>query len=214
MENFTLELGADSIAVVTFDMPGRSMNIITHAVQNDLGLLAERIRQDEAIVGAILCSGKASDFCVGADLKELQVDIERWRGAETQEELRGALSEASDFSRRIRELETIGKTLVAVIGGVVLGGGLELALGCHYRIAIDDESLHLGLPEATLGLMPGAGGTQRLLRVDGLNAALPYVLDGTPLKAEAALSRGIIHRRLSRVQAISSKPFMKAPRCL
>lgn len=202
MENFTLELGADGIAVVTFDMPGRSMNIISHSVQNDLGLLAQRLRQDEAIVGAILCSGKASGFCAGADLKELQVDIARWRGAGTQEELRGALAEASDFSRRIRELETAGKPLVAVIGGVALGGGLELALGCHHRIAIDDEGLRLGLPEATLGLMPGAGGTQRLLRAAGLYAATPYVLDGAPMGSKEALSLGVIHDCVPRDQAM------------
>ncbi|CAM8664633.1 Short-chain-enoyl-CoA hydratase [Sphingobium sp. AntQ-1] len=135
MENFTLEVGADGVAIVTFAMPNRSMNIISHAVQDDLGLLAQRLHQDDAIVGAILCSGKASGFCAGADLVELQVDIERWREAATQEDLRAGLGEAGGFSRRIRNLETVGKPLVAVIGGVVLGGGLELALGCHHRIA-------------------------------------------------------------------------------
>jgi enoyl-CoA hydratase len=202
MDNFTLDPGTDGIAVVTFDMPGRSMNIITHAVQNDLGLLARRLREDDAIIGAILCSGKSSGFCAGADLNELQTDIERWRGARTQDELRAALAQASDFSRRIRDLETIGKPLVAVIGGTALGGGLELALGCHYRIAIDDEPLRLGLPEATLGLMPGAGGTQRLSRLAGLNAALPYLLDGAPIHVDEALALGVIHERTTRGRAL------------
>ncbi|MGE6694752.1 enoyl-CoA hydratase-related protein [Sphingobium limneticum] len=202
MENFTLEVGADGVAIVTFDTPNRSMNIISHAVQDDLGLLAQRLHQDAAIAGAILCSGKASGFCAGADLAELQVDIERWREAATQEDLRAGLAEAGGFSRRIRDLETVGKPLVAVIGGVVLGGGLELALGCHHRIAIDDENLRLGLPEATLGLMPGAGGTQRLARLAGLNAAMPYLLDALPLGADAALSLGVIHEHATRDRAM------------
>ena len=202
MENFTLDVGADGIAIVTFDMPGRSMNMISHAVQHDLGLLADTLRQDQRIVGAILCSDKASGFCAGADLHELQADIERWRVATTQEELRTAVLEASHFSGRIRDLETVGKPLVAVIAGVALGGGLELALGCHYRIAVDEEGLRLGLPEASLGLMPGAGGTQRLLRLAGLNASLPYILDGKPIDIEEALALGVIDEKADRDQAV------------
>ena len=201
MENFTLDVGADGIAIVTFDMPGRSMNTISHAVQHDLGVLADTIRRDERIVGAILHSGKDGNFCAGAHLHELQADIERWRAANTQEELRTALMQASHFSNRIRDLETVGKPLVAVIAGAALGGGLELALGCHYRIAVDEEGLRLGLPEASLGLMPGAGGTQRLMRLAGLNASLPYILDGKPIHVGDALALGIIHTRASREQA-------------
>lgn len=201
MDNFSLDVGADGIAIITFDMPGRSMNTISHAVQQDLGALAETIRRDDRIMGAILCSGKPSGFCAGADLKELQADIDRWQGAATQDELREALYQASDFSGRIRDLETVGKPLVAVIGGVALGGGLELALGCHYRIAIDEDGLLLGLPEATLGLMPGAGGTQRLLRLAGMNAALPYLLDGKAMSVDEALALGVIHEKTAREQA-------------
>lgn len=201
MENFTLDVGADGVAVVTFDMPGRSMNTISHAVQHDLGELAEVIRQDERIIGAILCSGKSSGFCAGADLHELQADIERWRAAGSQEELQAALFEAGHFSGRIRDLERVGKPLVAVIAGVALGGGLELALGCHYRIAIEEEGLRLGLPEATLGLMPGAGGTQRLLRLAGLMPSLPYLLEGKVMSIEDAVALGVIDETAGREQA-------------
>ena len=201
MDNFTLDVGADGIATVTFDMPGRSMNMISHAVQRDLGALADTIRRDRRIIGAILCSGKPSGFCAGADLKELQADIGRWGAAATQDELREALFEASDFSGRIRDLETAGKPLVAVIGGVALGGGLELAMGCHYRIAIDEDGLRLGLPEATLGLMPGAGGTQRLLRLAGMSAALPYLLDGKAMRVDEALALGVIDESMERGRA-------------
>lgn len=202
MENFTLDVGTDGVATVTFDMAGRSINTISHAVQHDLGELAEIIRQDERIVGAILWSGKLSGFCAGADLHELRADIERWRAASTQEALQAALFEAGRFSRCIRDLERVGKPLVAVIAGVALGGGLELALGCHYRIAIEEEGLRLGLPEATLGLMPGAGGTQRLLRLAGLMPSLPYLLEGKAMSIEDARALGVIDEAASREQAL------------
>ncbi|SCW34301.1 Enoyl-CoA hydratase/carnithine racemase [Sphingobium faniae] len=202
MENFALEIDAAGIAAVTFDMPGRSMNTISHSVQDDLGTLAATIRDDQRIVGAILRSGKDSGFCAGADLGELRDDIDRWAAAASQDELRAALAEASHFSRRIRDLETTGKPLVAVINGVALGGGLELALGCHHRIAIDDGKLRLGLPEATLGLMPGAGGTQRLLRLAGLMETLPYLLDGGPIELAEALRLRLVHESVEAAQAM------------
>lgn len=202
MDNFTIAIDADGIAVATFDMPGRSMNTITHAVQDELGVLAQAIRDDDRIVGAIIRSGKPAGFCAGADLKELRHDVERWRAAESQQDLRAALAEASDFSRRVRTLETVGKPLVAIIDGVTLGGGFELALGCHQRIAVAGERLRLGLPEATLGLMPGAGGTQRLLRMAGLMPALSYLLDGSPIAPEEALKLGLIHELADPDQAL------------
>ena len=202
MDNFTIETDADGIAIVSFDMPGRPINTITHAVQRELGELAQVIRQDERIVGAILRSGKASGFCAGADLKALRADMDRWKLAETQDELRGAVAEAGDFSRRIRVLETLGKPIVAIVDGVALGGGLELALGCHYRIGIKGSGLRLGLPEAGLGLMPGGGGTQRLPRIAGLAASLPYILDGVPIDETDALSLGIINEMADRDHAL------------
>lgn len=202
MENFTIAVDADGIAVATFDMPGRSMNTITHAVQDDLGMLVQTIRDDNRIVGAIIRSGKPAGFCAGADLNELRHDVERWRAAESQEDLRDALAEASDFSRRVRTLETVGKPLATIIDGAALGGGFELALGCHRRIAVAGERLRLGLPEATLGLMPGAGGTQRLLRSVGLMPALSHILDGSPIAPEEALKLGLIHELVDADQAL------------
>lgn len=202
MDNFTLDVGSDGVALITFDLAGRSMNTITHAVQREIGEFTETIRDDERIIGAILRSGKPTGFCAGADLNELSADIERWSPAESQEELRVALKEASDFSQRIRALETVGKPVVAIIEGVALGGGLELALGCHRRIGVPGDNLRLGLPEATLGLMPGAGGTQRLPRIVGLNAALAYILDGKQITAEDALATGILHELAAPEQAV------------
>src|SRR3546814_4113823 len=98
---------------------------------------------------------------------------------------------AGGFSQRIRAIETCGKPVAAVIAGLALGGGLELALGCHFRVAVDDPKLRLALPEASIGLMPGAGGTQRLSRLIGVNAAMPYLLDGkviSPARSEEPTS--------------------------
>ncbi|WP_404477026.1 enoyl-CoA hydratase-related protein [Novosphingobium sp. BL-52-GroH] len=192
MDNFTFEIGSDGVAVVTFDVPGKSMNTISHAVQRELGELADLLGTDDRIVGAVLRSGKLGGFCAGADLRELAADMDVWRAATSQEELRAGVAEAGDFSRQIRALETCGKPLVAVVHGVVLGGGLELALGCHWRIAIDTPSLRLGLPEATLDLMPGAGATQRLIRLAGLVPAVPFLVDGAPIALSDALALGII----------------------
>lgn len=203
MRNFTLKTGDDGIAIVTFDMPGRSMNTISHEVQSEIGQLAEIIHNDDCIIGAVLRSGKASGFCAGADLGELGADMERWQVASSQSELKTALHEAGDYSLQLRALETVGKPLVAIVEGAVLGGGLELALACHYRIAVASERLRMGLPEATLGLMPGAGGTQRLSRIVGLNASLSYLLDGTPISLEEALALRVIHKQAEAEEALN-----------
>jgi 3-hydroxyacyl-CoA dehydrogenase/enoyl-CoA hydratase/3-hydroxybutyryl-CoA epimerase len=120
-------------------------------------------------------------------------DIARWHGAATQKELRAGVAEAGGYSQRIRALETCGKPVAMVVHGQALGGGLELALGGQYRVAVDDPALRMALPEAGIGLMPGAGATQRLIRILGMNAALPYLLDGAPLTLTDALAGGVVH---------------------
>ena len=193
MNNFSIDLGADGIALVTFDVPGRSMNVITASVQRDLETLVVRIRDDPAIRGAVLRSGKASGFCAGADLDEMEGDIAKWREAQTQDELRSGVESAGTYSRRLRALETCGKPVAAVISGTALGGGLELALACHYRVASADPGLRLGLPESTIGLMPGGGGTQRLPRLMGLARAMPHLLQGIPISLEDAVETGVVN---------------------
>src|SRR3546814_562238 len=102
-----------------------------------------------------------------------------------------ALSE--DFKVFLRKLETCGRPVVAALNGTALGGGLELALGCHYRVAIDNPKAQFGLPESKLGLLPGGGGTQRLPRLIGIQAALPLMLEGKTLKPAQAKQQGIVH---------------------
>lgn len=194
MENFIFAVGVDGVATATFDMPGRTVNVISGSVQRDLDILVERIKADDAIKGVVLRSGKANGFCAGADLNALRLDMARWSDADTQDKLRQGVEEAGAFSQRIRAIETCGKPVAVVMTGATVGGGLELALGCHFRIAVDTPALQLALPEAGLGLMPGGGGTQRLIRLAGLAAAMPYLLDGAPIALADALAMGLVHK--------------------
>ena len=162
MEMFDLTVRPDGIALVTFDVPGRSMNILSETVMTELGEIAARMRSDPGIVGAIVVSGKASGFCAGADLGE----IGRWAGVALgtdPEAIADRLARFSALSRTLRDLETCGKPVAVALTGLALGGGCEIALAAHYRLAASDRTVKLGLPEATIGLLPGAGGTQRLL---------------------------------------------------
>ncbi|WP_336969761.1 enoyl-CoA hydratase/isomerase family protein [Sphingobium aromaticiconvertens] len=196
MENFAITVDDTGIATLSFDVPGKSLNTITASVQTDLDRIVERLRGDPAIVGAILRSGKATGFCAGADLKEMLGDIERWRGCDTPEERAVGVADAGGLSRRIRALETCGKPIVGIVEGLALGGGLELVLGCHHRLVVDNPDLKLSFPEVGIGLLPGAGGTQRLPRLIGLLAAMPYLLDAAPISLADAIAGGIFHRAL------------------
>lgn len=204
MDNFDFAVDSDGIATITFSVAGRSVNVINATVQHDLDALVDRLRNDERIVGAILVSGKDSGFCVGADLAELPADIARWSLARSPQELGEAVADAGSFSHRVRALETCGKPVVAVLSGAAVGGGLELALGCHHRIAAADRPVHLALPECRLGLMPGGGGTQRLLRLMGLVRTVPVVLDGDAIPLADALECGIIHTTVPAAELLAA----------
>lgn len=192
MKNFDIDIDQDGHAIVRFDVRDRSMNTLTADVRKELKALIERISTDPAITGVILTSGKTNGFFAGADLIEMESDILRWRAAETAEEKRLAIDSCAELSRLYRTLETQGKPIVAAINGLALGGGLELVLACHYRVATTDPRIKLGLPECTIGLLPGAGGTQRLPRLTGLKAAIPLLLQGRPISAAKALELGIL----------------------
>ncbi|MFV3075364.1 3-hydroxyacyl-CoA dehydrogenase NAD-binding domain-containing protein [Niveispirillum fermenti] len=179
MQNFTIETDADGIALVTFDVPGRSMNTLSDAVIAELPDLIETLKNDGAIKGVVLCSGKASGFCAGADLGDLG------RAA-------GSRIAPPPLSALFRRLEVLGKPVAVALEGLALGGGLELALSCHYRVAADSPKVRLGLPEVTVGLLPGAGGTQRLPRLTGVAKALPLLLEGRPLDPAKALALGVV----------------------
>ena len=180
------ELGGDGIAVLTLDLPGKSMNVLTPELMEDLEALTDRLSSDESVKGAVLTSGKKT-FIAGADIKDMVTVYDRGLSA----------SEASGFSRelnrRLRKLETCGKPIAVAINGLALGGGLEVCLACHYRVLADDPKAVIGFPEVNLGLLPGGGGTQRLPRLIGTEKALPLILQCTNVRPDKALELGIVH---------------------
>ncbi|WAH55405.1 3-hydroxyacyl-CoA dehydrogenase NAD-binding domain-containing protein [Pseudomonas silvicola] len=184
-ENIQFCVNDDGIAIITFDSADQSANTITPLFRDELVQAVQRVSSDPTILGAIITSAK-KDFVAGGDLKRLVRDLSGEISA------KDAFAMATSFSPLLRSLETCGKPFVAAINGSALGGGLEIALACHYRIVADDPKLLLGLPEVTLGLMPGAGGTQRLPRLLGIAQALPLMLKGTLLGAQAALEKGLV----------------------
>jgi len=182
-----LDVRADGVAVATIDMPDRSMNVISDALIAEFTGFADALATNASIKGAIITSGKSS-FVAGADLREMQVKAARARSQPPQA-VRAANGE---FSRLLRRIETCGKPVVAAITGTALGAGLEICLACHRRIVTDDPKAQLGLPEVKVGLLPGAGGTQRLPRMIGIQAALPLMLEGRALAPQEALQLGIV----------------------
>ena len=180
------DVDGDGIATLTIDIPGKSMNVITPEFQADLAAAVARIAGDSGIKAAILTSAKR-DFMAGADLKDLVTAYDRGVSA----------AEAAGFSAEInklyRKLETCGKPVAAAMNGLALGGGLELALACHYRVLADAPKVVVGLPEVKVGLLPGAGGTQRLPRLIGIANALPLMAEGKHLKPAEALKLGVVH---------------------
>lgn len=192
-ENFTLETDADGIAVFTWDMPERSMNVITAKVMDEFEALIEAVAGDAAITGAILISGKAA-FSGGADLTMLEERFNAFHAARDKDR-QAATKQLFEQSRRLsliyRKLETCGKPFVAAINGTCMGGAFELALACHGRIAASGD-YRMGLPEVKVGLFPGAGGTIRVMRMVEPQAALQMLLTGQALKPERAKTMGLI----------------------
>ncbi len=191
-DNFKFDIDADGIALAVWDMPGRSMNVLSQSSMADIASIIETIMSNDTIKGAVLTSGKDA-FCAGADLSMMGGQA-GGSGAGSKEDRVKAMYEGNlAFNMLLRRLETCGKPVAAAINGVALGGGLEVTLACHYRVVADNPKIQLGLPEAKVGLLPGGGGTQRLPRLIGAMAALPLILQGTSLDPQKALKAGIVH---------------------
>ncbi|MEQ1438947.1 3-hydroxyacyl-CoA dehydrogenase NAD-binding domain-containing protein [Fontimonas sp. SYSU GA230001] len=181
------DIDRDGIAVLSIDVPERPMNVLTPELTAELKAAVERIAADADIRGAILTSGKPGAFIAGADLKDLVTAFDQGIDA-----VEGAKS-SQELSALFRRMETCGKPFAAAINGLALGGGLELCLACHHRVLSDDPKAVVGLPEVQVGLLPGAGGTQRLPRLIGIPNALPLLLQGKHVKPAEALKLGIVH---------------------
>jgi 3-hydroxyacyl-CoA dehydrogenase/enoyl-CoA hydratase/3-hydroxybutyryl-CoA epimerase len=178
---FTTEF-SDGVATLLLDVPGESVNTLSPEVGAEFDELLTRLEKDAAVRAIVLASGKRDGFIAGAKLEMIQAV----KTAAEAEEL--ARQGQAGFDR----LEQLEKPVVAAIHGACLGGGLEWALACHYRVASNSSKTQLGLPEAQLGLLPGAGGTQRLPRLIGIANALDLILAGKTVRVRKALSLGII----------------------
>ena len=175
------EKDAQNIVTLTLDMPGRPVNVLNDEFGEAFAGVLDQLAAEEPLAGVIVASAKKT-FVAGADLEWLYAMKDPERVFHRLEELKADM----------RRLETLGVPVVAAVNGAALGGGLELALACHYRVAIDHPKTKLGLPEVTLGLLPGGGGVTRLTRMLGLQEAFPYLTEGRQVKAQAAKAAGIV----------------------
>lgn len=207
LENFRFETDASGLALITWDMSERSMNVITQNVMIELGQIIDKVSEDPGIKGAIITSGKDT-FSGGADLTMLQaVGVEYGRRLRTEGEDKAArffFNATAGLSKLYRRLETCGKPFVAAIHGTCLGGAFELALACHHRVVSDSDKTRLGLPEVKVGLFPGAGGTQRVSRLMPTGDALQMLFKGEQLKPQAALKMNLVHAVVPREQLLET----------
>jgi len=185
--NIVLTEIKENIAVVTIDNP--PVNALSHAVRSGVSDAIQELCKDTSVKAIILiCEGRT--FCAGADISEF-----------------GKPPLSPSLSNLMAKMDQINKPLIAAIHGTALGGGFELALGCHYRIMI--EGAKVGLPEVNLGLIPGAGGTQRLPRLIGVAAALEMITSGKPISARKAFEVGVVDRVCDNNLLVSATKFAK-----
>ncbi len=172
----------DSVAVITMDLPGEPVNKLSAAGKAEFTEVFAALAEDSTVKAVVFLSGKPDTFIAGADIEEFTKV--------------GSREEAEALSRggqgMLDDIANLPKPVVAAIHGACLGGGLEFALACHYRVGSSDDKTQLGLPEVQLGLLPGAGGCQRLPRLIGLRAALDMILTGKSVRARKAFRLGLV----------------------
>ena len=184
MRHLSIETGADGVAIVTLNNADESMNVVSDDWLSEMNAAIAQLRDDMAVTGVVITSGKNA-FMAGADLKAM---VNAY-GTMTK---RDAFAFSQKATAMHRALETMGKPVVCAMNGLALGGGFELALACHYRVLADDPKAVVGLPEVNVGLLPGSGGTQRLARMIGTQAALDLLLSGHSLSPTEALKAKVV----------------------
>jgi 3-hydroxyacyl-CoA dehydrogenase/enoyl-CoA hydratase/3-hydroxybutyryl-CoA epimerase len=208
-KSFSIDIDADGIALMTIDLPGQSMNVWNGDLMAEFPKFIDEFIANDAVKGLVITSGKASGFLAGADLNML--------GSSKASTMAEAFESAWALNATLRKMETGGNTnkdlvkgaayakpVACAINGLALGGGLELALACHYRVCADHPKIQLGLPESQVGLLPGGGGTQRLPRLIGLQGAGMMIMSGKPSNPQAALAQGVVHE-LAPADAVVAK---------
>jgi 3-hydroxyacyl-CoA dehydrogenase/enoyl-CoA hydratase/3-hydroxybutyryl-CoA epimerase len=196
LETLSYRRAENGVVFITIDVKDRPVNVLTPELHRAIGQVAAMLAQDEQAIGAVIHSGKPS-FMAGGDLNRIvrYYDMQR-----TPEQ---AYTESRTYTESLRQLETCGKPVAVAINGTALGGGLELALACHYRVVADDEHLFLGLPEVSLGLLPGGGGTQRLPRIVGIRQAADLIISGKRIGPKDALKIGLVNEVVPTAELIA-----------
>ncbi|RYX99591.1 MAG: 3-hydroxyacyl-CoA dehydrogenase [Bradyrhizobiaceae bacterium] len=212
--NFKVETDADGIALVTWDIPGRSMNVLDSKTIEELGAIVDATTADAGVKGVVITSGKDA-FSAGADLSMLEgmnkvfAETRRTKGEEPAQQM--LFDESRKLSLTLRKIETSGKPWVAAINGLALGGAFEVALACHYRVAADNPKTRLGLPEIKIGLFPGAGGTQRLARMLQPQDTMQMLLKGDQINLAKAKAMNIVGAVVPAADLITTaKEWIKA----
>jgi 3-hydroxyacyl-CoA dehydrogenase / enoyl-CoA hydratase / 3-hydroxybutyryl-CoA epimerase len=175
----------DGLATITFDEPGSPVNTMCADWQRDLTTVTGLVVRDKALIKGIILASAKSTFFAGADLKGTM----RLKASDARQ----VYAEIEQTKKNFRTLETLGVPVVSCINGAALGGGWEVALVGHHRVAIDHPKIQLGLPEITLGLIPGASGITKMTRLLGLQGAQPYILESRLFSPREALELGLVH---------------------
>ncbi|MBI1451327.1 MULTISPECIES: 3-hydroxyacyl-CoA dehydrogenase NAD-binding domain-containing protein [Acinetobacter] len=196
MSAIQFEKNADHIVILTLDSPNQSANTMNADFRTALSETVNKLQADENIAGIIFRSAKKT-FFAGGDLDEL---IQA-----TPEHATDFFNMIEEMKAKLRYIETRGIPVVAALNGTALGGGWELALGCHYRVALNDVKAKFGLPEVTLGLLPGGGGIVRMTRLLGLQNAFPFLMEGKQFGVDKAKSLGLIHDTAQTEQELLDK---------
>lgn len=194
MTSIRFDRDADHIVTLTLDQPGQSTNVMNEAFRADFPAVLDRLEAElDGVKGVIITSAKKS-FFAGGDLNALL--------ALRPDQAEEAFARAQQTKKTLRRLELLGVPVVAAINGAALGGGFEICLACHARFCLDDRSIQLGLPEVTLGLLPGAGGVIRMVRYLGLESAMPYLTDGKQFDPAEAQKIGLVNGREPTIEAL------------
>ncbi|MEO0850922.1 MAG: 3-hydroxyacyl-CoA dehydrogenase NAD-binding domain-containing protein, partial [Pseudomonadota bacterium] len=214
---FSVETDGDGIATLTIDLPGQSMNVLNQDLINEFETFVNSFVSDDTMKGLVIASGKKSGFMAGADLRMLG-------STDASGNPDDAFAELFRLNTMLRKLETGGhpakalmkgeahaKPVAAVVDGLALGGGLELVLACHYKVASDNPKVQFGVPEVQVGLLPGGGGTQRIPRLAGLQNAAMMITQGTPVNAATAQQYNLINEIVPADQLMEkAKSWIKA----
>ncbi|MDL2404915.1 3-hydroxyacyl-CoA dehydrogenase NAD-binding domain-containing protein [Rhizobium calliandrae] len=208
--NFTVETDADGIGLVTWDMPGRSMNVFTVGVMDELNAIIDETVADKAIKGVVITSGKSS-FSGGADLSMIKSMFSFYQDEKAKDPATAA-QKLFDLVGRMtglfRKLETCGKPWVSAINGTCMGGAFEMSLACHGRVVSNAKGVKIALPEVKVGIFPGAGGTQRVSRLTDAQSALQMMTTGQSLSAARAKAMNLVHQVVEPDQLIPAAKQM------